>query len=112
MEINKTSFGQIIIDLRKYDYDVWIFPDDTVKRRTSDHEFTREEFELMAQKSPEIIVIGTGQSGLVKVLDETKNAARDKKIRLMIGKTPDIVKVFNDLKKEKKRIAAVVHVTC
>ncbi|MBW2995107.1 hypothetical protein KY312_02040 [Candidatus Woesearchaeota archaeon] len=98
MEINGTSFGQVIIDLKKYDYDVWIFPDATIKRRTSDHNFTREEFELLAKKEPETIIIGTGQSGCVKVGEEARRAAREKNIHLMIAKTPDAIKIFNQIK--------------
>ena len=111
MEINSTSFGQVTIDGKKYEHDVWIFPDDTIKRRTTDHDFSREEFEMLAQKNPETIIIGTGQAGVVRVGEEARNAAREKGIHLMIAKTPDAIKIFNELKKEK-RVAAAIHVTC
>jgi hypothetical protein len=112
MEINSTSYGQITIDGKKYDHDVWIFPDDTIKRRTTDHQFTREEFELLIQKKPEIIVIGTGQSGVLTVGEESRNAAREKNIHLMIAKSPDAAKIFNELKKNRKMVAAAIHITC
>lgn len=110
MIINSTSFGSITIDNKTYNHDIWIFADKTIQRRNRNHEFTLEEFNIIAKANPEIVIIGTGQYGVVKINEEVIKAAKEKNIELMCNKTPIAIKKFNELK--DKRIAAALHTTC
>ena len=109
MIINSTSFGSITIDNKKYNYDVWIFVDKTIQRRNRNHEFTLEEFNIITKDNPEILLIGTGQYGVVKISEEVIKTAKEKNIELIYGKTPEVIKKFNEL---DKKIAAAFHTTC
>ena len=110
MIINSTSFRSITIDGKTYNHDVWIFVDKTIKRRDRNHEFTLEEFNIITKGNPEIVVIGTGQYGVVKITEEVIKAAKEKNIALIYDKTPNTIKKFNELK--DKKIAAAFHTTC
>ena len=67
MGTNKTRFDSIKIDCRTYDHDVWIFADGTIQKREGGHDFTERELQMLLSKgSPNIVVIGTGQFGLLR----------------------------------------------
>nr|MCK4930389.1 hypothetical protein [Nanoarchaeota archaeon] len=110
MIINSTSFRSITIDNKEYPYDVWIFVDGSIKERNRNHEFTIEEFEIITKGNPNILIIGTGQYGVVQIKEEVIKKAEEKGIELVIDKTPIAIKKFNELK--DKKIAAAMHTTC
>lgn len=110
MVINKTTFGYITIGTNTYDYDIWIFVDGSIKRRDRNHEFTLEEFDIITKDNPDIVIIGAGVYGVVKIGDDVKEKAREKGIELYIDLTPEAAKKYNEL--SERRIAAAFHVTC
>jgi hypothetical protein len=55
-KIDGTSFGSITIDGKHYPYDIWIFADGSIRRRDRDHEFTLDEFDLLLEGNPEVVV--------------------------------------------------------
>lgn len=110
MIINNTSFRSITIDNKEYPYDVWIFVDGSIKERNRNHEFTLEEFDIITKGNPNILIIGTGQYGVVQIKEEVIKAAKERNIELVIDKTPLAIKKFNDL--QGKKIAGAFHTTC
>lgn len=110
MIINSTSFGSITIDNKTYNHDVWIFQNKTIQRRDRNHKFTLEEFNLLTKDNPKILLIGTGQYGVVEIDEDVIKAAKEKNILLMYEKTPIALKKFNELK--DKKIVAAFHTTC
>ncbi len=110
MIINSTSFGSITIENKTYNHDVWIFTDKTIQRRDRNHKFTLEEFNLLTKDNPEILLIGTGQYGIVNINKEVIKAAKERNIELVYDKTPVAIKKFNKL--TDKKIAAAFHTTC
>ena len=68
--------------------------------------------ENIIRKSPEILVIGTGASGMLEVSDEIKKFIQSKGIKLIIEKTADACKTYNGLLKQDKRVCAILHATC
>jgi hypothetical protein len=110
MIINSTSFGSITINNKTYDHDVWIFADKTIEKRNRNHEFTLEEFNIITKDNPEILIIGTGQNGVVTIAKDVIKAAEEKNIELFYDITPNAIKKFNELRDNK--IAAAFHTTC
>ncbi|KYK24800.1 hypothetical protein AYK26_02885 [Euryarchaeota archaeon SM23-78] len=110
MIINSTSFKSITVDGKEYPYDIWIFADGTVKERNRNHEFTLEEFETITKGGPEVLIIGTGQYGVVKISEEVFKAAKEKAIEIIYDKTPEAIKRFNEV--QGKKMAAAIHTTC
>lgn len=124
MNIEDTSFGEIIVDGGKYDHDIVITPDRVKKRKkwiTKDkhgtsHKFTREEMEEYLEnietEKVEIVVIGTGQYGKLGLLEETRELLDEKKIEALERKTPEAAKFFNEIEKPRERKLGIFHVTC
>ncbi|MFQ6056831.1 MAG: MTH938/NDUFAF3 family protein, partial [Methanosarcinales archaeon] len=67
MKIEKYSFGSIVVDGKKYETDLILSWDGEVQERIKSHEFKKSELYEILQKDPEIVIIGTGYSGLVKI---------------------------------------------
>lgn len=109
--INSTEFGSVTINRKKYNHDVWIFPDGTVEERDKDHEFTAEEMEYLATEHPDTVLVGTGQNGVVKISEGAVRIAEQRGIELVAGTTPDIIHLYNEISQERKVVAAI-HVTC
>jgi hypothetical protein len=57
-------------------------------------------------------VVGTGYSGLVKVLPEVEEALKERGIKLIAQSTREAYKTFNELLKAGKRVAGAFHLTC
>jgi len=79
--IDSYHFGEIVIDGKKYSSDVLIFPDrvrDDWWRKTG-HELCLEDIAVVMTENPEVLVVGSGDSGLMKVLPEVEQAAQANK---------------------------------
>jgi len=64
------------------------------------------------QEKPEIIIIGTGQFGIVRVPLESEKLAKEQDIEVVKARTQQAVRIFNEAMKQGKRVSAVIHVTC
>jgi len=118
VKINSISFGSIIVDGKKHRHDVTIFPDGQLKRRKGgilmfgSHVFKRKEFEEMHERGAEVLVIGTGTSGVAKVAEEARKFAEESKIEPIELLSVEAIKKFNELVAEGKKVGAIIHVTC
>jgi hypothetical protein len=112
--IDSCDFGRIVIDGRRYTSDVIVFPDRVRNSwwRKEGHRLHVEDIEgALQEEKPEVLVVGTGYSGLMKVLPETENYLKSKGIELIVQSTREACKTFNRLVKSKRVIAAL-HLTC
>jgi len=107
------SFGQIIIDGKRYTSDVIIYPDRVDSRwwRKEGHELSPEDIEGILEEKPEILVVGTGNTGFMKVLPETEAYLKQRNIKLIAERTDKACETYNHLCKSQKVIAAL-HLTC
>ena len=110
--LDATSFGSITISGKKYDHDVYVFWDGTVEQRVGDHTVPARQMEYIVKKKPEIIVIGTGQFGVVHVPSESEKLAKMHNIEVVKARTPQAIGIFNEAMKQGKRVSAIIHVTC
>ncbi len=111
--IDSYSFGEIIIDGEKYTNDVKIFPNEVKGNwwRKEGHSLHPEDIEDVIENSPEILIVGTGAYGRVSILEETEVFIESKGIKLIAKETEDACNTYNELKDEKKTVAAL-HLTC
>ncbi len=110
-KINSFSFGSLTIDRKKYKDDMVIHWDGEITPRESSHVFSKGELIDLLLKGPEIIIIGTGTAGDVKIEKEAEKFAKSKNIEFIVKKTPEAIEEFNKLSKNNK-VIAVIHVTC
>src|SRR6056297_2786811 len=110
MHIDSYQFGKIVINGRKYESDVIIFPDQVKDWwRKQGHEVAIDDIKEVLNKKPDIFLIGIGVSGRVDVLKETKKALKKNNIKCKIFKTKQAVDFYN--KNSDKNIIAGFHLT-
>jgi hypothetical protein len=111
--IESYDFGRIVIDGRKFGRDVVIFPDmiDGNWWRKEGHLLSVEDVKEIVEAKPEILVVGTGYSGLMKIDPQTEHYLRSSGIELIAVKTEKACKTYNDLSKSR-RVVAALHLTC
>lgn len=107
-----TRFGSVTVDNKKFHHDVYVDPDGNIARREGGHKVSADEIKSVLKSNPEVIVIGTGQFGCVKLSEEAARGAEAHGVEVFRARTPRAIKKFNEQVDEGKRIAAIVHVTC
>ena len=111
--IETYRFGKIVIDGQPYSHDVLIYPDRV------DGEWWREESHSVAptdvwevlQNPPEVLVIGQGNVGRMDVPAETRRQLQEAGIEVIAEPTGRACETYN-LLREKRRVAAALHLTC
>jgi len=111
--IDSYEFGHIVINGKHYHSDVIIYPDrvDDHWWRKEGHLLLPEDLKEVVKENPQILVIGTGNSGLMKVPSTTINWIKSKKIEVRIEPTQTACHTYNQLCSSHKVIAAL-HLTC
>lgn len=112
VEINSVKFGEITIDKKIYYSDMIVWWDGKIEYREKSHEFGMSEFLRLLGRKPEMIVIGRGMSGVVKVLEEVEQTAKDKGVEIFKDLSPKAAEMFNGFVADKKHVVAVLHSTC
>ncbi len=111
--IESYDFGRMEIQGQTYASDLILFPDkikDSWWRETG-HKLSLKDVEDVFQDAPEVLVIGTGYYGLMKVEEEVKEQARAKGITLVVEKTKKSIQSYNTIASKKKTVGAF-HLTC
>ncbi len=111
--INSYQFGLITISGKNYTSDVIIFPDSINDgwRRKTGHQLCLEDIAGVMTENPEVLVVGTGTSGLMKVLPEVKQSVETQDIKLIVQTTDKACQTYNQLRRSQKAVAAL-HLTC
>lgn len=112
--IDSYRFGHIVVNGVDYTKDVIIFRD-RVKSdwwRLKGHELAVNDLKEVLEEKPEVLVVGTGAYGLMRVLEETGKQLEENGIRLITQRTGEACKIYNDLIKAGKNIVAALHLTC
>ena len=111
--INSYSFGRIVIDGKEYTRDIIVFPDhiETDWWRKEGHKLCIDDIKDILKEKPEVLVVGTGYYGLMKVLPKAEKRLNSEGIKVIAQMTREACKTYNDLLKSNKVVAAF-HLTC
>ena len=111
--IEDYHFGMMTVNGQKYTSDLIIFPDKIKDSwwRKSGHRLSLQDLEDVLRAKPEILVIGTGFTGLMKVEEDVKNYAHKKGITLIVERTQKAVQKYNQFVASGRTIGAF-HLTC
>jgi hypothetical protein len=118
IHIDSAAFGSVTINGKKHK-DVLVVEGVVVERNVSllhrlfgtSHRISGDEETQLLRGRPDAIVIGSGQSGVLKVSKTTEQKLRNKS-ELYIEETPAAIKRFNQLTAAGKKVNALVHTTC
>ncbi len=114
MRIEKYRFGKMVIDGKEFTKDLKILPPTIAENwwRREGHKLHLEDIQDILQYNPEVLVVGTGAYGFMKVLPEVEEELRRREIHLIAEKTSRAVEIFNQLHGEGKKVCAAFHLTC
>lgn len=111
--IESYDFGRMTINGKRYTSDVIIFPDHINASwwRKEGHNLSIDDLKDVLQAEPQVLVVGTGYHGYMKVPDEVKEYLMSKKIELIVESTREAYRTYNRLA-STKRVVAAFHLTC
>jgi len=111
--IDSYQFGLVVVNGKKYTSDIVIFPDrvrDNWWRKTG-HQLCLDDIAEVITENPEVLIVGSGASGLMKVLPETQQAIEVRSIKLIAEPTDEACNTYNQLC-QSQRVVAALHLTC
>ncbi len=111
--IESYRFGHIVIDGHSFTSDVIIYPDRVQAHwwRKEGHKLQVEDIEDILKARPEILIVGTGAAGQMRVMPETAKKLEEAGIRLITRQTDEACQLYNELARSAK-VAAALHLTC
>lgn len=113
-EVEEYRFGYIRIAGREYTRDVIVYPDRVRPNwwRKEGHSLCLEDIKEVLDYEPEVIVIGTGAYGVMRVPHEVVSALEARGIKVIIAPTGEAVKRFNELLRAGRKVVGCFHLTC
>lgn len=110
--------GHIVVGDTPYSRDFYIRADSKVKERPerlakeidgSTHKVSAKELKKICKKRPDILIIGTGRSGCLKLEADAEKFLKKQKLDFRVLPTPEAVKLYNSTEKRK---AILLHLAC
>lgn len=113
MAIESYTFGHIVIKGQAYTSDLIIYPHRVEARwwRKEGHRLQPVDLEEVVREKPEVLVVGTGYFGHMKVSPETCDYLRSQEIEMIAERTQEAWQTYNRLSQNRKVVAAL-HLTC
>ena len=113
MTIDSYKFGEIVIEGIKYTSDIIVFPHRVMGGwwRKEGHRLSPEDLGEVIIERPAVLVVGTGDSGLMEVPPRTRQFLEARGIELVAQPTDQAWRTYNQLSPSKKVVAAL-HLTC
>lgn len=116
---DRTWFGGVSIDNTTH-HDVLVVGEKVIDRDSfmpgwfddhPHHAVYEHELDKLFEENPQIIIIGSGQNGVLIVPEDVKYMIKKQKIKLIVLETPEAIDEYNKLSKTK-RVNALIHTTC
>jgi hypothetical protein len=113
MHIDSYEFGHMVIDGQAFRNDLLIWPGRLKSDwwRREGHLLQLEDVTEALAADPQVLVVGTGNPGNLRVDPDLEDYLKDKGIDLIVRPTREAVMVINDLA-GRRRLAAALHLTC
>ena len=112
--ITSCSFGVIVIEGKQYTSDLIIYPDGHIEDswyRRKGHGLSLDDISKLVESKPEVIIAGTGISGLMRPESGLDKLLLNKGIRFIAQPNQKAIKIYNELS-STKRVGACFHLTC
>jgi hypothetical protein len=113
MHIDSYEFGRLVIDGREFRRDLLIWPGHIKSDwwRQEAHLLQAGDVAEALAADPQVLVVGTGNPGYLRVDPELEAYLQERGIEVVIKPTREAVPLINDLA-GRRRLAAALHLTC
>ena len=111
MKVESYSFGEIIVDGKKFTQDIVIFKDriKNWKRKVS-HEVCLDDLKEVIKENPKILIIGLGAYGMMKVNEDVRRFLKEHGIEMIEKSSEEACKLYNEM--EDKNVVLAIHLIC
>ncbi len=83
-----------------------------VERFGTSHKIGDWEIKELFKGAPAIIVVGTGQEGMLEVGKDLLKRSKNRNIRVIAALTGEAVEIYNEKIREGRAVNALIHTTC
>jgi len=114
LRIDSYDFGRIRVGGEDYHGDLIILPERVLAGwwREEGHRLKLEDLRDVLEEDIEVLVIGTGYYGAMRVSEEVVEELRRREIELIVEPTTKAWRTYNKLVEERRKVAAALHLTC
>lgn len=105
--IDEHKYGSFTIDKKLYQGSVKLVEGAVRYWDPQEYEITSEDLRALLLGKPEFVVIGLGPGGLFKVGEDVMRSLSMRKIRSYVGKNVEMIKRYNELLRDKKKVNAI-----
>jgi hypothetical protein len=111
--IDGYKFGRITVDGKDFRTDLILLPDRVLDSwwRKEGHNLCLEDLGEALAAEPEVLVIGQGEPGLMKVPETLVEELQRRGIEVSVAPTREAVRAYNGLA-GKRKVVAALHLTC
>ena len=111
---NCTTGSHMTIGGEKYHQDLKIIHGRVTGNwwRIQGHRLHSDDIEDILAARPEVLVIGTGYAGNMRIPDSVRSVIENHEISIIAEKTAVATTIFNQLYSEGKNVAGAFHLTC
>lgn len=112
-QIDSYRFGHLVVDGQAHDRDAIILPDRVLGGwwRKEGHALHPDDLGAVLEAAPEVLVVGQGAYGRMRVTPEASRVLREAGIELVAQPTEQACQTYNRLREERP-VAAALHLTC
>ncbi|MFP4448771.1 MAG: Mth938-like domain-containing protein [Bacteroidales bacterium] len=113
--IEEYKFGKMVIDGETYDKDLIITKDGVLSNwwRDKGHRLQLKDIKnVLEDKKPEMLIVGTGKFGMMKISDEVKDYLQKEQIELYEKESGKSTQEFNKQYHAGRNVVGAFHLTC
>jgi hypothetical protein len=111
--IEDYRFGRIVVDAQVYTKDLIILPNRVVGDwwRQEGHKLLPEDLEPVLAAHPDLLIVGQGVFGRLRVAAETRRTLEEAGIQFVAQSTKQACETYNR-PSPQQRVAAALHLSC
>lgn len=113
MRITSYSFGNVVIDEKKFSKDLIIINSEIMANwwRKKSHLLQAADLEKFWQDGIQTVIVGTGKFGLLRIDKTCIDFIQSRQIRLITERTPRAIEIYNS-EPNKNNLLCALHLTC
>lgn len=115
MLIYEYKFGVIKVGGKRFERDLILYSTGKVRSnwwRKEGHVVSLEDLSEILADPPDVLVIGTGYYGFVKVTEGAREGLKRAGVELVEAATKRACDLYNELCRSGRKVAAALHLTC